>query len=144
MCIRDSDDTTARVLWLRKAKGSLEDRDTLTARRQLIESVRSGIGYPEAHAMLGLLLARVNVKYALLETRVASELKPLDWLACRDLVSGLVAVQADEPAARHLERLKRLLPDWRQDTVAVRLDAALAARRAPGSGIAVFGPGGIP
>ena len=137
------DDTTARVLWLRKAKGSLEDRDTLTARRQLVEAVRCGIGHPEAHAMLGLLLARVNVKYALLETRVAAELNPRDWLARRDLVSGLVAVQLDDPAARQLAQLKTILPDWRRDSVAVRLDAMLAARRAPAGGVAVFGPGGL-
>ena len=137
------DDTTARVLWLRKAKGSLEDRDTLTARRQLVEAVRCGIGHPEAHAMLGLLLGHVNAKYALLETRVAAELNPRDWLARRDLVSGLAAVQLDEPAARQLEQLKAILPDWRRDTVTVRLDAALSARRAPASGVAVFGPGGL-
>ena len=135
------DDTTARVLWLRKAKGSLEDHDTLTARRQLVEAVRCGIGHPEAHAMLGLLLTRVNAKYALLETRVAAELNPRDWLARRDLVAGLVAVQLDEPAARQLEALKQLLPDWRRDAVAVRLDSTLAARHAPASGVAVFAPG---
>src|SRR5215471_8694942 len=137
------DDTSARVLWLRTAKGSLEDKDTLTARRQLVEAVRCGIGHPEAHAMLGLLLSRINVKYALLETRVAAELNPRDWLARRDLVSGLVSVQLDEPAARQLAALKTLLPDWRSDSVAVRLDAMLAARSTPKSGVAVFGPGGL-
>jgi hypothetical protein len=137
------DDTTARMLWLRKAKGSLEDRDTLTARRQLVEAVKAGIGHPEAHAMLGLLMSHVNAKYALLETRVAAELKPRDWLARRDLVSGLVAVQLDEPAARQLDRLKSILADWRQDSVTVRLDAELTARRSPASGVAVFGPGGL-
>ena len=137
------DDTPARVLWLRKAKGALEDRDTLAARRQLVEAVRCGIGHPEAHAMLGLLLARINVKYALLETRVAAELNPGDWLARRDLVSGLVSVQLDEPAARQLAELKKLLPDWRSDSEAVRLDEMLAARSAPKSGVAVFGPGGL-
>jgi len=137
------DDTSARVLWLRKAKGSLEDKDTLTARRQLVEAVRCGIGHPEAHAMLGLLLSRINVKYALLETRVAAELNPRDWLARRDLVSGLVSVQLDDPARRQLEQLKTLLPDWRRDTVAVRLDGMLAARGAPAGGVAVFGPGGL-
>jgi hypothetical protein len=93
--------------------------------------------------MLGLLLARVNAKYALLETRVASELNPRDWLAKMDLASGLVAVQLDEPAARQLEQLKALLPDWRRDTMAVRLDSTLAARRAPPGGVAVFGLGGL-
>ena len=135
------DETTARVLWLRKAKGSLEDRDTLTARRQLVEAVRCGIGHPEAHAMLGLLMSRVNAKYALLETKVAVELNPRDWLARRDLVSGLVAVQLDDPARRQLAQLQAILPDWRRDPVAVRLDSTLAARRAPASGVAVFGPG---
>jgi hypothetical protein len=136
------DDSSARVLWLRKAKGSLEDRDTLTARRQLVEAVRCGIGHPEAHAMLGLLLEHVNAKYALLETRVAAELNPRDWLARRDLVAGLIAVQLDEPAARQLAQLKAILPDWRQDTVTVRLGATLAARHKPANGVAVFAPGG--
>ncbi len=137
------DDSAARVLWLRKAKGSLEDGDTLTARRQLIESVRSGIGHPEAHAMLGLLLEHVNAKYALLETKIAAELKPTDWLARRDLVQGLVGARLDEPAAAHLEKLKRILPDWRVDSVVVRLDERLRARRPTPNGVAEFGPGGL-
>jgi hypothetical protein len=93
--------------------------------------------------MLGLLLSRINVKYALLETRVAAELNPRDWLARRDLVSGLVSVQLDDPARRQLEQLKTILPDWRRDTVAVRLNEMLAARGAPAGGVAVFGPGGL-
>ncbi len=137
------DDSLARLLWLRKAKGSLEDGDTLAARRQLVEAVRSGIGSPEAHAMLGMLLQRVNAKYALLETKVAVELNPLDWLARRDLVEGLVAARLDEPAAANLEQLQRVMPDWREDTVAVRLDARLRSRRPPASGVAEFGPGGL-
>ena len=138
-----ADDSVARVLWLRKAKGSLEDGDTLTARRQLVESVRSGIGHPEAHAMLGLLLQRVNAKYALLETQVAVELHPQDWLARRDLVEGLVAARLDEPASVHLDRLKAMRPDWRTDSVIVRLDERLGARRPPPHGVAEFGPGGL-
>ena len=137
------DDTAARVLWLRKAKGSLEDHDTLTARRQLVEAVRCGIGHPEAHAMLGFLLHRVNAKYALIETQVASRLNPRDWLARRDLVAGLVEARLDEPAQVQMDALKAILPDWRRDTVAVRLDATLATRRAPANGVAVFGPGGL-
>lgn len=136
------DDTTARVLWLRKAKGSLEDRDTLQARRQLVEAVRCGMGHPEAHAMLGLLLGRVNSKYALLETKVAADLNPDDWLARRDLVAGLVDARLDEPAGRAFERFKRLRPAWRDDSLAARLDAKLQARRPPANGIAEFGPGG--
>jgi hypothetical protein len=137
------DDSTARLLWLRKAKGSLEDGDTLKARRELIEAVRTGIGYPEPHAVLGLLLQRVNAKYALLETRVAVELKPRDWLARRDLVEGLVAARLDEPAARQLAELQKLLPRWQEDTVVVRLVRQLEERRpAPGS-VASFTPGGL-
>ena len=136
------DDSTARIVWLRKARGSLIDGDTLKARRELVEAVRAGMGYPEAHAMLGLLLQRVNSKYALLETKVAADLKPDDWLARRDLVNGLVDARLDEPAGRELERLKMIMPDWRRDSVAMSLEQRLALRRAPASGIASFGSGG--
>jgi hypothetical protein len=136
------DDSAARILWLRKAKGSLERGDTLRARRELVEAVRSGIGSPEAHAMLGLLLQRVNAKYAMLETRVAAELNPRDWLARRDLVEGLVAARLDEPAARHLAAFQALVPGWRSDTVAVRLEARLRARRPETGGVVRFHPGG--
>lgn len=136
------DDSTQRIVWLRKAKGSLEDGDTLQARRQLLEAVRAGIGQPEAHAVLGELLQPVNAKYALLERLVAARLKPDDWLARRDLVSGLVEVRLDEPAARELEVLQRLLPRWRNDDVVVRLDSLLTARRAPRGGVVTFGDGG--
>jgi len=137
-----ADDTAAYVLALRQAKGSLEDRDTVQAQRHLIAAVKAGVGRPEAHAMLGLLLQRVNAEYALLETQVATRLKPDDWLARRDLVAGLVAAHLDEPAARELAEFQALRPGWRSDTVAVRLATMLAARQAPGSGVAVFGPGG--
>lgn len=136
------DDSTQRIVWLRKAKGSLEDGDTLQARRQLLEAVRAGIGQPEAHAVLGELLQPVNAKYALLERLVAARLKPDDWLARRDLVSGLVEVRLDEPAARELAALQRLLPRWHNDDVVVRLDSLLAARRAPREGVVTFGAGG--
>lgn len=136
------DDSAAHVLWLRKAKGSLEDGDTLTARRQLVEAIRTGIGQPEAHAMLGFLLERHNAKYSLLETKVASELNPRDWLARRDLVEGLVAARLDEPAKAHLAKLKELRPDWNADSTIVRLDAQLVRRGASASGVAEFGPGG--
>jgi hypothetical protein len=136
------DDSAAYVLWLRKSKGSLEDGDTLTARRQLVEALRTGIGRPEAHAMLGFLLQRVNPKYSLLETKVASELNPRDWLARRDLVEGLVAARLDEPARAHLATLQALRPDWNADSVIVRLDTQLHRRAASASGVAEFGPGG--
>jgi hypothetical protein len=90
-----------------------------------------------------LLLQRVNAKYALLETKVAADLNPNDWLARRDLVSGLLDARLDEPAGREFERLKQIMPTWRQDSVAMQLDKRLALRRAPASGIAEFGPGGM-
>ena len=136
------DDSLGRVYWLRRAKGSLERGDTLRARRELVEAVHNGIGHPVAHAMLGMLLQRVNAKYAMLETRVAAELDPRDWLARRDMVEGLIAARLDEPAAAHLARLQAVRPDWRRDSVTVRLASVLEARRPPPSGIAEFHPGG--
>ena len=136
------DDSAAHVLWLRKAKGSLEDGDTLTARRQLVEAIRTGIGRPEAHAMLGFLLQRVNPKYSLFETKIAAELNPRDWLARRDLVEGLVAARLDEPATTHLAKLKELRTDWATDSVIVRLDTQLRKRGVAATGVAEFGPGG--
>lgn len=136
------DDSLGRVYWLRRAKGSLERGDTLRARRELVEAVHNGIGHPVSHAMLGMLLQRVNAKYAMLETRVAAELDPRDWLARRDLVEALIAARLDEPAAAHLARLQAVRPDWRQDSVTARLASTLEARRPPPSGIAQFHPGG--
>jgi hypothetical protein len=136
------DDSASYVLWLRKAKGALEDGDTLTARRQFVAAVRAGIGRPEAHAMLGFLLRPVNAKYALLETKIAAELHPADWLARHDLVEGLLDARLDEPAAYHLEKLKQLRPGWRQEPGIARLDARLRERGAAPSGVAEFGPGG--
>lgn len=137
------DDSTARIVWLRKAKGSLEDGDTLKARRELLEAVRNGIGHPEAHAMLGLLLQPTHTKYGLLETQVASRLKPQDWLAHRDLAAGLAGVRLDDAAARELAAMQRLRPDWGQDPVARHIDSLLTARRPASSGVVEFGPGGV-
>jgi hypothetical protein len=137
------DDSTMRIVWLRKAKGSLLDGDTLKARRELLEAVRAGIGHPEAHAMLGVLLTPSHTKYGLLETLVASRLKPDDWLARLDLAEGLAAVRLDDAASRELSALKTLRPDWRREGVAIRLDSLLTARRPASSGVIEFGPGGV-
>jgi hypothetical protein len=136
------DDSASHVLRLRRAKGALEDGDTLAARRQLVDAVRAGIGRPEAHAMLGFLLQGVNAKYALLETKIAAELHPGDWLARHDLVEGLLEARLDEPAAYHLAKLKQLRPGWREEPAIVRFDERLRGRAAPASGVAEFGPGG--
>jgi len=130
-------------VWLRKAKGSLEDGDTLQARRELLEAVRAGIGQPEAHAMLGVLLQPSYTKYGLLETLVAARLKPQDWLAHRDLAAGLAGVRLDDAAARELAAMQRLRPDWNADPIAHGIDSLLTARRPASSGVVVLGPGGV-
>jgi hypothetical protein len=137
------DDSVARMVWLRKAKGSLIDGDSLTARRELLEAVRAGIGFPESHAMLGLLLEPSYTKYGLLETLVATRLKPTDWLARRDLATGLAKVRLDDAAARELRELQRLRSDWREDPLARGLDSLLTARRPAANGVVVFGSGGV-
>ena len=55
--------------------------DTLTARRRLFEAIRAGIGRPEAHGALGDLLQRRQLKYGLLELKVAAFLNPRDLRA---------------------------------------------------------------
>jgi hypothetical protein len=45
----------------------LDKRDTLEARRNLAIAIRSGIGRPEAHAVLGDLMLQERPKYGLLE-----------------------------------------------------------------------------
>ena len=122
------DDTTRYVANLRAARTALDEADTLSARRHLLEAVRAGIGRPEAHAALGELLQPRNNKYALLETQVTTRLNPLDWLARRDLVEGLVAARLDGPAQTELAALKNIHPDYAADTVAARLERALLGR----------------
>ncbi len=103
-------------------------RDTLEAKRQLAEAIRSGIGRPEAHAVLGPLLMAERPKYGLLELRVAASLKPDDWLARRDIVLGLVAQRLDDQAGAELERLKRGYPGWDRDTLLAGAIATLEGR----------------
>jgi hypothetical protein len=141
-----ADDTTMYVAWLRAARTALEERDTLSARRHLMDAVRAGIGRPEAHAALGELLsgsltsasANPSAKYGLLETRVAAYLNPQDWLARRDLVQGLAAARLDQPARHELQTLEQILPEWRRDSVVVRLDSLLRVRSADATPIVHF------
>lgn len=133
------DDTTMYVFALRAARTALDARDTTTARRQIFTAIRAGIGRPEGHAELGELLRARSRKFALLETRVASWLKPDDWLARRDLVEGLVAARLDEPAARELAALQQMLPDWRGDTLIVRLARTLAEREPLARAVVSYG-----
>jgi len=118
-----------------------ERGDTLAARRQLLETIRAGMGLPHAHAALGeLLLARggVETKYGLLELKVASWLNPEDLLARRELVAGLAAIRMDEQASAALSSLRRAHPDWRADTALVRLNALIERRRAPRRDVVEF------
>ena len=93
--------------------------------------------------MLGLLLQPSFTKYGLLETLVASRLKPQDWLARRDLAAGLAQVRLDDAAVRELTAMQRLKPDWSNDPSARHVDSLLTRRRPAESGVAVFGPGGL-
>ncbi|HEV2104802.1 MAG TPA: hypothetical protein VGU27_03670, partial [Candidatus Eisenbacteria bacterium] len=133
------DDSSAHATWLTAARTAVADRDTLAARRALVEAIRAGIGRPVAHAELAALLRGVNAKYALLETLVAARLDPADWLARRDLVDGLVAAHLDEVAGRELAALQRIEPGWAADTVTARLAATLGGRSLAGRAVAEFG-----
>jgi hypothetical protein len=116
----------------------IDRRDTLAARRALFSAIKSGIGRPEAHAVLGELLLESRPKYGLLELEVAAYLKPDDWVTDRNLVLGLTAEQLDEPASDALRRLARLKPDWRSDTLLTRAVEALNRRSAPSGGVVRF------
>lgn len=123
------DDTTAYVTWLRAARTALDEGDTTATRRALFEAMRCGIGRPEAHAVLGELLRGRSPKFALLETKVATRLSPEDWLARRDLVSGLLDARLDAQAETELAALRRIHPDFANDAVAAQLERTLTARR---------------
>lgn len=135
-----ADDTARYTLSLRAARSALDRLDTLTARRALFDAVRAGIGRPEAHAALAELLRSRNSKYALLETQVTTRLHPLDWLARRDLVEGLLAARLDGPAATEFAALRRIHPDWANDTLAHRLERQLEERLPGARAVVELGP----
>lgn len=127
------DDTAGYRAWIRGAVTALETADTVAALRALQGAVRAGIGRPEVHAARADLLRGRNEKFALLETKVTSFLKPLDREARRDLVAGLVAARLDDQARRALDDARRVDPAWRADTALARL-AAIVDARSPGAG----------
>jgi len=98
------------------ARDALLATDTLTARRRLFDAIRAGIGRPEAHGALGELLEPRQLKYGLLELKVAVFLNPRDLRARHDLVRGLVEVRLDEAARKALEELARVDPGWARDS----------------------------
>jgi hypothetical protein len=110
----------------------LVDRDTLATRRHLASAIQSGIGRPEAHAVLGELLMVNQPKYGMLELKVAVWLEPGDLLARRELLEALVTARLDEQARRELEALTRLRPAMARDTAVAGASRTLA-RRTPGA-----------
>lgn len=124
------DDTTMHVAWLRAARTALDEGDTTATRRALFEAMRTGIGRPEAHAVLGDLLRGRSPKFALLETKVATRLNPEDWIARRELVLGLLAARLDLQAEQELAVLRRIHPNFATDIVCAQLERELAGRRA--------------
>jgi hypothetical protein len=118
------------------ARDALFAADTLSARRHLFEAIRAGMGRPEAHGALGELLERQQLKYALLELKVAAYLNPRDVRARRDLVVGLVTVRLDDVARQQLEGLVRLDTGWFRDSTLVRARRTLDQRS--GAGVTVM------
>jgi len=133
-----ADDTTMYRAWMRAADSSLDAGDTTAARRQLFEAIRAGIGRPEAHAGLGELLRGRSDKFALLETKVTAFLKPNDWLARRDMAEGLTAAHLDDAAWRALDALRAIYPEWRSDSIVVRVAGTLEGRAPATRAVASF------
>jgi hypothetical protein len=133
------DDSLRWWVRMRVARQALNDQgDTLEARRQLAAAIRSGIGRPEAHAVLGELLLATRPKYGLLELKIAATLKPDDWLARRDIVLGLAAERLDPQALTELAALKRVYPGWERDSLLARTIEMLGRRSDTGRPVAEF------
>jgi hypothetical protein len=71
----------------------------------------------------------------MLELTVAVWLKPSDWIARRGLALALGDSHLDDGAARELEALKPLYPEWREDPRVARLERRLHGQD---SGVARF------
>ena len=133
------DDSVEWQWQMRRARQALNDfHDNLTARRALAAAIRSGIGRPEAHAVLGHLLKGPHPKYAVLELKVATYLKPDDWLARRDLVLGLSAARLDDEARLELAQLMTVWPDWQSDSLLVAAARTMERRSADAAPVVEF------
>ena len=119
------DDSLQWSKHLRLAHDALDESDSLRARRELAQALHFGIGRPEAHAVLGELLVPNQPKYAMLELTVAVWLKPNDWIARRALALALGNAHLDQSAARELDALKPLYPEWREDPLVAQLERRL-------------------
>lgn len=119
------DDSLAWRAHLRAAHNSLVERDTLESRRHLISAIEYGMGRPDAHAVLGELIMNSphspNLKYGLMELKVAAWLNPKDWWARRQLAAGLARVRLDDASRAELESLVRDHPEAANDTTVARL-----------------------
>jgi hypothetical protein len=120
------------------AREALFAGDTLEARRKLFEAIRSGIGRPEAHASLGLMLQDRQLKYALLEAKVATFLQPGNLRSHRQLVRGLVQVRLDEAALAALDAMDRVDPGWPRDSTLAAARRTLDARMGTDRAVARF------
>jgi hypothetical protein len=132
------DDPRAYDAEMVAARDALLGRDSLSARRHLFAAIRSGMGRPEAHGALGELLERQQLKYGLLELKVASFLNPRDLRARRHLFTGLVEVRLDDAARRELDALKRLDPSWDSDSTVARARRKLDRRSGVGMTVMEF------
>jgi len=132
------DDTIAYAANLLAARDALLAADTLTARRRLFEAIRAGVGRPEAHGALGELLQRRQLKYGLLELKVAAFLNPRDLRARRDLVRGLVEVRLDEAARDAFAELARADRGWASDSTVAQARRTLDMRSGAGTSVAEF------
>jgi hypothetical protein len=120
------------------ARDALLSGDSLSTRRHLFAAIRCGIGRPDAHGALGELLERQQLKYALLELKVATFLNPRDLRARRHLFAGLVEVRLDDAARRELDALVRLDPSRDSDSTVARARRTLDRRSGTGMTVMEF------
>lgn len=133
------DDSSEWVWQMRKARQALnDDRDTLAARRALAAAIKSGIGHPEAHAVLGELMLASHPKYGILELKVAAYLKPDDWVARRELVLALFRARLDDDARLQLAQLATAGVDWGRDSVLAAAARTMERRSESGASVVQF------
>ncbi len=134
-----ADDSLSWFTSMRAARSALIDaRDTLATRRLLVGAIRSGIGLPDAHAVLGELLMPAQPKYGMLELKVATWLKPGDWMARRGLLLALTDARLDDAARAQLEELERRWDGARRDPQVLHADSLLRQRSGPALDVVRF------
>ena len=134
------DDTLKSETEIVSANHALTFGDTVGARRHLAAAIRSGIGRPVPHAVLGELLLPSQPKYGLMELSVAVWLNPEDLRTRRLLAAGLARARLEGPALRHLEAIEARDPGWRFDPGLIALDRQLRGGSAAAAATVVGGP----